>query len=188
LAESASGAENRDVRRKLIAIVCLFGTPAAVLAIGSACTTPPETNFGNPNTLSRKAIPGEGGVQEVVCGAEAGGGKQFEGGCPSFAADIYPSFGPGGAYRCGDNACHGGTTQPDIDTSSAAACLAALQKATVTNKPYVVSDGGKDPNASAIMCNLQGSCGSKMPQPPGKDPTDSELCVIQAWLACGAPK
>ena len=51
--------------------------------------------------------------------------------------------------------------------------------------PYVLSDGGKDPNASSILCNLQGTCGSKMPKAPGVDPTNADLCKVEAWLKCG---
>jgi hypothetical protein len=181
----------RETRGGLaFAIVCLVGAPAAAAVIGSAasCTVPPETQFGNPNILARSALPGEGGVEAVVCG-DAGSGQSFDGGCPSFETDIYPLFAPTGPWHCGDANCHGGTTKPDIDTSTAEKTLASLQAATVAavpDKPYVVSDGGKDPNASAIMCNLQGACGTKMPEPPGKDPTDDQLCLVQAWLACGA--
>lgn len=157
---------------------------AAVRAL-VACSEITPTTFGNPNTLDRKNLPGEGGVEQLVCGAADGGG--FDGGCPSFATDIYPYFTAAGTWRCSDKACHGGTSTPPINGANPGACLASLQKIAVKNVPYVLSDGGKDPNASSLICNLQGSCGSKMPKPPGVDPTAADLCKMQAWLACGAP-
>lgn len=160
-----------------------------------ACSEITPTTFGNPNTLDRKNLPGEGGVEVLVCkpldaSASAGGGG-FDGGCPSFATDIYPYFAAAGTWRCADKACHGGASAPPVDGTNAAACLASLKKITLANVPYVVSDGGKDPKASSLLCNLQGSCGSKMPKPvPGSplaEPTEPELCMVEAWLKCGAP-
>jgi len=92
-----------------------------------------------------------------------------------------------GTWRCSDKACHGGTTLPAVDGTAAAACLASLKKITVKNTPYVLSDGGKDPNLSSLLCNLQGTCGSKMPKPPGADPSPADLCKVEAWLKCGSP-
>lgn len=181
------------VRRALLALGFLVGVPATIAAVASCMTEPPSTSYGNPNTLARSNIPGEAGVEALTCGGGEGGSgtpKEFEGGAPSFALDIYPAyFAPGtGAWHCGDKTCHGGTTDPTIDTSTADKCLASLQKATVTGKLLVTADGGKDPNQDGLLCNLQGQCGSKMPQPPGKDPTEEDLCLIQQWLAAGAPK
>ena len=156
-----------------------------------SCNEPPETSFGNPNALSRKNVPGEGGVEALVCtggeggAGEAGGGG--DGGCPSFTTDIYPYFTAGGAWKCADRTCHGGASAPDIDAGTPEACYQALKKITVLNKPYLPGNGVTDPNASTLLCNLQGSCGSKMPKPPGADPTNAELCKIEAWLKCGAP-
>lgn len=155
-----------------------------------ACTEITPTTFGNPNTLDRKNLPGEGGIEQLVCaGGEAGAGDGggFDGGCPSFATDIYPYFTAAGTWRCSDKACHGGTTAPAIDGTDPAKCLASLQKISVTSLPYLLSDGGKDENASAMLCNLQGACGSKMPKPPGLDPSQADLCKVEAWLKCGSP-
>ncbi|HSO39309.1 MAG TPA: hypothetical protein VLT33_42575 [Labilithrix sp.] len=163
---------------------------AAALALGGmraivACSEITPTTYGNPNTLDRKSVPGEGGVEQLVCSG-VDGGETFDGGCPSFATDIYPYFGATGTWRCSDKTCHGGTSAPAIDPASAAACLASLKKITVKGTPYLLSDGGKDPNASSFLCNLQGSCGSPMPKAPGAI-TSAELCKVEAWLKCGAP-
>ena len=171
----------------------VFGAAIAAIALGGvralvACSEITPTTFGNPNTLDRQNLPGEGGVEQLICAADAsadGGG--FDGGCPSFATDIYPYFTAAGTWRCSDKACHGGATAPPIDGANPGACLASLRKIAVKNVPYVLSDGGKDPNSSSILCNLQGSCGSKMPKPPGVDPSNADLCKVQAWLKCGAP-
>ena len=122
-----------------ITAIALAGVRALV-----ACSEITPTTFGNPNTLDRKNLPGEGGVEQLVCGAVDGG--DFDGGCPSFATDIYPYFAAAGTWRCSDKACHGGTTTPPIDGTNAGACLASLKKIAVKNVPYVLSDGGKDPN------------------------------------------
>lgn len=159
-----------------------------ITAFSISCSEPELSPFGNPNTLDRKNIPGEGGVEALVCsGGEGGAGGGFDGGCPSFATDIFPYFTAGGTWRCADKACHGGTSDPPIAETNAAACLTSLKAIQVTKIPYVLSDGGTDPNAQSLLCNLQGSCGSKMPKPPGADPTVADLCKIEAWLKCGAP-
>lgn len=171
----------------------VLAAAAAALALGGAraivaCSEISPTTFGNPNTLDRKSIPGEGGVEELVCSSgDAGDGGGFDGGCPSFATDIYPYLAAAGPWRCADKACHGGARAPPIDGTNAAACLASLKKISVKTSPYVLSDGGKDPNASSFLCNVQGTCGSPMPKAPGITPTRADLCKVQAWLKCGAP-
>jgi hypothetical protein len=167
---------------------------AAALRLSSlastGCNEPPATNYGNPNTLDRKNLPGEGGVEPLVCSADAAAG--FDGGCPSFAQDIFPYFKADGKWRCADAQCHGGKSLPEISDESPEACLASLRAATVGGQSYLASgEGGApstDPNASTLLCNLQGACGRKMPEPPGADPTNGELCMIEAWLKCGAPR
>lgn len=171
-------------------VILAAATAVALLGVRAivACSEITPTTFGNPNTLDRKSVPGEGGVEQLVCSGDASfNGAGFDGGCPSFATDIYPYFAAAGTWRCSDKACHGGPTAPPVDGTNAAACLASLKKITVKGNPYLLSDGGKDPNASSLLCNLQGSCGSKMPKPPGLDPTAADLCKVEAWLKCGAP-
>jgi hypothetical protein len=168
----------------------VLATAAAALALGGmraivACSEITPTDYGNPNTLDRKSVPGEGGVEQLVC-TGVDGGETFDGGCPSFATDIYPSVVAAGTWRCADKTCHGGASAPPIDTTNATACLASLRKISVTGSPYLLSDGGKDPNASRFLCNLQGTCGSPMPKAPGAI-TAVELCKVEAWLKCGAP-
>lgn len=157
------------------------------LVVAASCAEPEATTFGNPNALDRKNLPGDGGGAEpLVCTGDAGG--QFDGGCPSFQTDIYPYFTAAGRFRCADGKCHGGTTKPLIDAGTPGSCLAALRAIKVGNIAYVPSDAGtKDPNATTLLCNLQGTCGRKMPDPPGADPTTADLCKIEAWLKCGAP-
>lgn len=177
------------MRRIVLATCSLTVAMGGVVALAVSCAEPPATAYGNPNTLSRDNIPGEGGVEALVCGGGDGGadGGSFDGGCPSFATDIFPYFTAGGTWRCADKACHNGATPPPIVDTSAAACLDSLKKITVAKVPYLQADGGKDPNASSLLCNLQGTCGSRMPKPPGADPTNDDLCKIEAWLKCGAP-
>jgi hypothetical protein len=177
------------VRRYLLSGLCGL-VLAAMGAHVASCNEPLATVYGNPNTLDRKNLPGEGGAEPLVCGGDAGT-KKFDGGdCPSFAADVFPYFTAAGKWKCADAPCHGGASAPTIDDKSAAGCFASLQKITVGGKAYVPSDGGapSDPNATTLLCNLQGGCGSKMPKAPAPNPTTAELCVIEAWLRCGAPR
>jgi hypothetical protein len=177
------------MRRRFVLLAAATALGFAGVGVLAACSEITPTTFGNPNTLDRKNLPGEGGVEQLLCTAtgDAGDGGGFDGGCPSFATDIYPSFAAAGTWRCSDKACHGGTSAPPIDGKDPASCLASLKKITVKGSPYVLSDGGKDPNSHSILCNLQGTCGSKMPKPPGADPTSADLCKVEAWLRCGAP-
>lgn len=173
------------MRRYVILAAASTLALAGVRAVVACSEITPQT-YGNPNTLDRKSLPGEGGVELLACGGD--GGAAGDGGCPSFATDIYPYFAAAGTWRCSDKACHGaGVTPPAVDGTSAAACLASLKKITLKGSPYVLSDGGTDPNASSLLCNLQGTCGSKMPKPPGTDPTQADLCKVEAWLKCGSP-
>lgn len=174
---------HRQLVRRLFGVGAMLAGPVvAGQIVLFACSEPPSTSYGNPNTLDRKALPGEGGVEAVLCSGD--GGASFEGGCPSFATQIFPQMKSDGGWRCADKACHGGASAPSIDESSAAACLESLKKITVGGKPYIAAGDGGDPT---FTCNLQGTCGSKMPKPPGVDPTTAEICKVQAWLQCGAP-
>lgn len=170
------------MQRRVIHLGVVLATGlGAVYGVLLGCGDVPATNYGNPNTLDRRNLPGEGGVQELVCSPDGG---RFDGGaCPSFAADIFPYFEAKGPWQCSTAACHGGASAPPVAGNTAAACLASLKAITVGGQPYI-ADGGA---ASSLMCNLQGTCGSKMPKPPGKDPTEADLCKIQQWLNCGAP-
>jgi hypothetical protein len=174
--------------RRYVLVAGVVALGLAGIRVIAACSEITPVTFGNPNTLDRKNLPGEGGVEELVCTVDGGGdGGGFDGGCPSFTADIFPYFQAGGTWRCADKACHGGSQSPPVDGKTAADCLASLQKITVKDLPYVLSDGGKDENASTLLCNLQGTCGSPMPKAPGTTPTAADLCKVQAWLKCGSP-
>jgi hypothetical protein len=158
----------------LAGVTHLFGS--------SGCSEPTATAYGNPNGLDRNNLPGEPGTAPLMCSVEG----RFDGGCPSFATDIYPFFSPSGKFRCSDSGCHGGTNGPPIDGQSATSCLSSLKAITIGGSPYL-AEGNTDPSASAISCSLRGGCGSKMPKPPGADPSTDDLCAIEAWLKCGAP-
>lgn len=163
-----------------LGVVLLAGTGIAY-GILAGCGDVPGTTFGNPNTLDRRNLPGEGGVEALVCSPDAG---RYDGGaCPSFAADIFPYLQAQGAWQCAAATCHGGASAPPVAGNTAAACLASLKAITVGGQPYI-ADGGA---ASSLLCNLQGTCGSKMPKAPAKDPTEAELCKVQQWLDCGSP-
>ena len=71
----------------------LLGGGVQILSVGLGCNEPVETTYGNPNALDRKNLPGEGGTEPLVCDdGEGGAGQGPDGGCPSFATDIFPYF------------------------------------------------------------------------------------------------
>jgi hypothetical protein len=180
------------VRRYLVGGLGLFVLGGAVQLLagagGAACNEPIATNYGNPNALDRKNLPGEGGAEPLICGGGEGGaaGAGFDGGCPSFATDIFPYITANGKWRCADGTCHGGASAPPIDGKDPTSCLSSLKAIAIGGKSYL-AEGSKDPNASTLLCNLQGACGSRMPKAPGADPTTTDLCMVEAWLKCGAP-
>jgi hypothetical protein len=163
-------------------------TGGALLVI-AACSTPPETNFGNPNALRRDNLPGDGGSEPLDCKDATPGA---DGGCGvSFAKDIFPKMKAEGPWQCGNvDKCHGGTkAAPPINTSTPTDVIASLSGYLITGavQPYINPDGGGDPSKSMIECNLRNQCGQGMPESPGVAPTTDEICAIDAWLRCGAP-
>ncbi len=176
------------MRRSLIAAGALaFIVSGTALAI--SCADPPSQQYGNPNGLLRKNLPGDGGgVSPLSCAGDGGPQLLADGGCAvSFTRDLLPYFQSNGTWHCADAVCHGGGKQPPPLTCSpdagAGPCIASLGNITVGGIPYLSTDGGQ----AGIICNLQGSCGNKMPLAPGKDPTEDDLCKVTTWMACGAP-
>lgn len=163
------------------------GALLSAVAVGlyltaAGCIEEDTTEFGNPNTLSRQNLPGEAGVTPVVSGCAA----KFDGGCPSFDTDVYPYLTETGAWRCADAACHGSVTTPRLECDTPDACFAGLSAIQIDGKPYLST--GIDPANARMLCSLQGTCSSKMPKPPGADPTPDDLCIIDTWLKCGSPR
>lgn len=178
----------------------------AVVAIGAsiaACSTVPDTNYGNPAGLSRTRLAGDGGVEPLICvgvGAGDGGGAGGEAGAcaVSWATDIFPKMKADGAWRCADAKCHGGVQPPVMNVTTPALAYDSLKDWKIPGSPNayiqrgatagVGGDAGAgDPAKSTIECNLMSQCGQGMPQSPGKAPSHDEMCVIHAWLLCGAP-
>lgn len=182
----------------LLSFAALGAGAAVSLVLVAACSSVPETNFGNPSGLSRDRIPGEGGIEALVCtgagtgtdGGGGGGGGGDGGACGvSFARDIFPNMKAEGAWKCADGKCHGGTQAPKIDISSGATAYTSLKDWMIPGSatPYINTDAGGDPTKSTIECNLLSQCGQGMPESPGRALTHDEICVIDAWLRCGAP-
>lgn len=162
----------------------------AVLSAGVelACSSATDTIAdGRASDLSDADVPFDAGSDAgppapPACGID-GGTTAFES-CPTFAVDIYPKVAATGKWQCASAGCHGGTMTPTIDGTSAADCLASLRAITIDGRPYLTSDAGGDPREAAMMCNVQGTCGTKMP--PTGPLTIDELCLIDVWLRCGA--
>ena len=157
---------------------------AAVLAAGG-CSEPPDTLYGNSNILSRSNIPGDGGAEPLSCTGAQSVASRFDGGCPTFATDIFPYVRGTGKWKCADATCHGETTSPKIDGNDPATALSNLKAIMLQGKSFIVA-GANGPNQSMMMCNVQGACGSQMPKAPGTALTPDEICMVSAWLECGA--
>lgn len=169
--------------RPLVRLLACLGLLALAGHAATACDEPPRTEYGDPGALDRKKM-GPGGVPALACGQEVAAG--FPGGCPSFAAHLHPNV--TGKWRCIDSDCHGGKSSPLLDGPAPESLLASLKRVRVDDVPYLPQDPSMtDPKATKIMCNLQGLCGRRMPEPPGADLTVEELCVVEAWVKCGAP-
>lgn len=176
-------------------VVAGIGT-ALLLA---ACSQPPETNYGNPAGLRRDNLPGDAGSSEVtpsncptpVTGAGSGDGGS-EGGATcavSWANDIFPNMKPDGPWKCTtQTTCHGGVQAPVIDGTSGSTAYLSLKDYKIPGRttPYI-NAGSTDPTQSSMDCNLQGKCGNSMPLAPGRVLTHDEICLLETWLACGAP-
>jgi hypothetical protein len=188
----ATPVSDRVVRGLVAGVVLAAG---GFVAMNVACTDVGTTNFGDPSGLSSKNIPGEGGVEPVLCGdaaLEASGG----GGCAvSFAKDIYPNMTANGAWKCASTGpCHGGVQTPLIKAGTPQEVLASLSKGGEVPGnplPYINLDAGGDPTKSTFECNVNGQCGNVMPDtrtpPAARSLSKDEVCKIDAWLKCGAP-
>ena len=178
------------MQRYVVGTVFFASGVVAIHGIVVGCSEPAQPSYGNPNTLDRKNLPGEGGAAPLSCSAlAADGGGGGDAGCPSFRKDIYPLMTNTGPWKCSDGKCHAPPTSqaPLIDMSTPEACLNALQQIKVLGRQYVPTDGNRDPSASTLLCNLQGTCGSPMPKPPtGSTPTSADLCKVEAWIKCGS--
>lgn len=189
----------RPMLPRKIWLLALGTTSAAAtaLVLVAACSQPPETSFGNPAGLRRDNIPGEGGVEKLICTgvaiSDGGGGGGGDGGncAVSFSRDLFPLV--VGPWKCVDAKCHGGTSPPTISGANAAAAYASMAAYTIKGSPhpYINPDGGGEPEKSDFLCNMLSQCGQGMPQSsptvPSRAATKDEACRIDAWLRCGAP-
>ncbi len=175
------------MQRYVVGGVFLASGIVTVHGIVAGCSEPAATSYGNPNTLDRKNLPGEGGVEPLNCSADDGGGGG-DAGCPSFRQDIFPLIVNSGPWKCSEGpTCHATVQQPIIKIDTPENCLQSLKQATVLGRAYVPADGNRDPSQSTFLCNLQGTCGSPMPKPPVPSPTNADLCKVEAWIKCGSP-
>lgn len=166
----------------------LFGAASASLLV-AACAIDDGHKYGNPSGLQRGNLPGPGADTD---GGGGGGDAQCEAGAcaVSFTNNLWPKMSATGAWKCADGKCHGGNANsPSIDSADQA--YASLQAYKIGGKPYVLPCS-TDPTASTFLCNIQGTCGQKMPladitvMPTA--PSAQEIVDIQTWVQCGAPK
>jgi hypothetical protein len=166
----------------------------AGMALVAACTDPPGTEYGNPSGLRHENLPGEAGAQALTCGGDGGdeggtGTTGTPGACVvSWSKDIYPNIKADGAWACASTKCHGGSQAPKIDATTPQTAYDSLKSYMMGGNPFpYVNPGSADPSQSTILCNLQGTCGNRMPIAPGTPLTPEELCKVDAWVRCSAP-
>lgn len=181
--------------RRVQALGLAAAFAGGIIVVVAACSSDPGSSYGNPNTLARNNLPGggEAGIEAVSCGdAGIGGDGGGAGGCAvSFATDIYPQMKTDGNWKCAKSGCHAaGGTQPTIDETSAQNAYQSLTNAQPIGTTPYLNTKSKDPAQSGFYCNCgTRTCGSPMPKDTTgvKQLNTTEICKLQAWIACGAP-
>ena len=175
----------------------LVGVAACSLVVGVAagCNIEADTKFGNHSGLLKENLPtppaaGDGGGEGgVLCN---GNGPIDGGACAvSWKTDIWPKMSSSGVWSCANNKCHGATANDPSSLDGQDHAYAILTKWTTTGgKPYI-NPCTTDPDASSYLCNMNGSCGTRMPYPDntiGSGPaTPGDLATLTTWIACGSP-
>lgn len=170
-----------------------------VAAASAACTAEVEDpRYGPPGGLRNVNLPAPQtsgtGTTPTPTGDGGGGG---DGGvnpqnCTvKFSTDIFPMI--TGPWACTNAACHGpgSATKPSLDPQSAANTYTALTQDTQGGGKPFINAGKTDPNASAFLCVLAGTCGAAMPIPGGTSgataATQAQITTVTTYLQCGAP-
>jgi hypothetical protein len=172
-----------------------------------ACGSEVDTLYGPPGGLRNAELPtptatatapaGDGAAPVTDGGATMGDGEAgaandgaIAANCAvSFSTEIYPKMQPAGTWQCSAGTCHGGTTVPIMDGTSATNTYAALTAYVNNALPYF-NPASTALTGSAFDCNLRGTCGSaQMPLTTNgatqASPTD--LTTVDTWIMCGAP-
>jgi|GEM_PF-4982881 len=172
----------------------LFVGLLAVQACGGADKGPPA--FDSAGSLAdRGAEEGEGDVgDDEAYGDEGAEETELEGeeGAPippsacsvSYEAEVYPKIRE--QWRCGASQCHGapGEHAPVMDTSDVDGTYDLLITHVHAGKK-LVDTKSTDPNASALYCLMQGTCGKRMPY---QGVSAADLALVEAWLRCGGKR
>lgn len=86
---------------------------------------------------------------------------------------------------CSANACHGADVSPPlIDPARPLETKRGFYAFVLSNGMRYVDFRSLDSKASAMACNLRGTCGVRMPL--GGAAPESSIALIERWLACGA--
>ncbi len=176
--------------RRTVAVLAAVASLAAVIIGAASCSSEPATKYGTPGNLKKDNLPGEAGIEPLVCGAEAGAAPSGPDACAvSWSKDLFPNMVDPKGWQCATAACHApGNTAPPIDPANAGAALTSLKGHKLASKPALnYIDPSGDPAKSTIECNLSGQCSPGMPIGAGRQLTDVERCKLHAWLVCGAP-
>jgi hypothetical protein len=187
-------------------VVPALSISAALVACGSDV----ETSYGPPGGLRNAMLPTptstattpvggmDSGTTPTTDGAvattdgEAGGGDDgaAAANCTvSFANDIFPKMQPAGTWQCSSGTCHGGTTNPVMDSTTAANTYTTLTTYIINALPYF-NPSSTALTGSSFDCNLRGTCGAaQMPETTnGATPASAaDLMTVDTWIMCGAP-
>ncbi len=180
--------------RRTVGVLAALATLAGAIVGAAACSSEPATKYGTPGNLKKDNLPGEAGIEPLVCSGEggisdAGGGGTGDACAVSWSKDIFPNMVGTKGWQCATAACHApGNTDPPIDPANPGAALTSLKGHKLASKPTLnYIDNSGDPAKSTIECNLAGQCSPAMPIGAGRQLTDVERCKLHAWLTCGAP-
>jgi hypothetical protein len=150
----------------------------------STATTPPAGDSGTPPVADSGTSTSDGGE----AGASNDGAAAAN--CTvSFSTQIYPKMQPAGTWQCSAGTCHGGTTMPVMDGTSATNTYTALAAYMINALPYV-NPASTALTGSSFDCNLRGTCGSaQMPQTTNgaTQASAADLTTLDTWIMCGAP-
>jgi hypothetical protein len=172
-----------------------------------ACGSDTETLYGPPGGLRNAELPtptstattpvGDSGAptNDGEAGAESDGeaGAGTDGAMAactvSFSSDIFPKMQPAGTWQCSAGTCHGGTTNPVMDGTSATNTYTALTAYMINTLPYF-NPASTALTGSSFDCNLRGTCGSaQMPETTNgaTHASSADLTTVDTWIMCGAP-
>ena len=147
------------------------------------CGADDAPRFGPPGGLRVRSAAGSDLACELGAGVDTTGAT-----CPDWPSEIFPLF--DGPLACARGGCHGvsvpgqvGAAGLTLVAGDATASYAALASYAAHDRPYV-REGA--PDEAYILCNLDGTLGTRMPiAPPAEPLAAADRVLVGNWVACG---